>query len=897
MSLNKRSLPILIVLVLFSQNVLASGTISHINEFKLKPQAAFWAFTGDDSFAMAQGMLPIYQGIDHNFFVVGETADGEGGVWFAGVGAGYRMLTNNDTRIFGAYILGDNDTSDNKNRFWVVNPGLESLGELWDFRTNGYFPVGSRTKVRQEGIFSDLNDYSHVINHDNPGGGFSQFDEQYQEIEETGYGGDLEVGRTIPQWHDLKIYAGGYFFGKFAGNPNNIEGAEARINLPLNEQFSVEARDSYDNYKHNTYLLGIKIRLGNFNKKENKRYGIAARLMDPIEHESEVFAMAPSKKQIIGTQEYKTIFDNAYAFIPGSANGGDGTFENPYKGISPEIMQEIIAKSTAAGKNNTQLLFASGSYYLNLFTVGARKVFDDYQYSNFRLNLPENFSMYGREANYTKPASVDNRALFFGGIDINGGNTFDSIRLLNDGNQTGFNDFGIAIFSPTSIDQNINTSFNNVDVGISANNKEQYNKAVELTIPGGILNVQQIVKSNFQGNRIGFVLANIATTFGSTILVGNISGSTFAGDLTNALSNTDDVYASGFLVTAAMSNITIGNISDSVFTAGFNNIGSNSGTIFADGFSANSIIGGNIIVGNISNSLFAGGFNNTGFNNEANQPGKGEIWANGFKLFATLGNATIGNISNSTFTGGFNNAGLNNGEITANGFFAVAAGGSTNIGNISDSIFTGGFHNVRSGTNSGEVDDNGFWVLAADGNTTIGNIRNSIFTSGFHNDGLNEKMGKVSNAEVTVNGFFAVAGGGNITIGSVNNSIFASCVNNTWSNSGEILANGFMAFTPTGKVAIRNVVGNIFSSTFNNTGTVGFLNINANAMFLLAKNGVNTIHFDNITHNYFNYGFGAPANVNQFGIFISQGAADIDQSLIDQNNIFQHAVNHYNFID
>src|SRR6202011_1684060 len=65
--------------------------------------------------------------------------------WMGSAGIGYRSLFKCSS-IVGGYLFVDRDVTERKNKFWVLNPGIETLGEFWDARINGYIPVSNRRK-------------------------------------------------------------------------------------------------------------------------------------------------------------------------------------------------------------------------------------------------------------------------------------------------------------------------------------------------------------------------------------------------------------------------------------------------------------------------------------------------------------------------------------------------------------------------------------------------------------------------------------------------------------------------------------------------------------------------------------------------------------------------------
>lgn len=656
----KTSISILALLTLLSPNVLASGAkySANIPDFKLTPQATIWGFVGDDKLGMAQGMIPVLKNEDHNLFVMAEGAGNIDSAWFLGGGLGYRFLTNNDSRVFGAYVIGDYNTTERSNSFWVINPGLESLGDLWDFRANGYIPVGSKTKVEKEGEFHDIGIYDYVVpdpvNH-------ILYDARYREIDQTAYGLDVEIGRTIPQLHGLEIFGGGYTFGKFDGDQKYIVGADARINLPIDDHCSLELRDSYNNDQHNSFIIGLKIRLGNFNKTEIKRYGIATRLMDPIEHDiptlnNAAFAISPVVQQITKPDEPRVPW-LTHAWFPEAAPGqGSGTSSDPYTYFNQALIESI--KSSPFGQGYANLIFTPGIYLLNTATSPLAR-----DASPGRILLPANYSILGFNSTYTRPAQGAERPVFFGGVDIQGipslpgandqGNNFDSIILLNGSGNT--KEFGIGAVNADGMNLP-KVSFNNVAIGDSTNLAEQYNYAVlfgnynfvDPTVgdPLDTITLNSIANSTFKGNLNGMTLFA-----DHDIAIGNITGSAFIGIPPDPDAPTGNNYGMLAQVNVA-GNVRINSISDSLFFG-------LSTTLEMDNFTGNVVIGPltNVTVGTYSD--------------------QNNITRRSVNAMNIVGNAvTIGDLNHVDIEGDF---GLN----------VTALDGNINIGNIDNSVFTG----------------------------------------------------------------------------------------------------------------------------------------------------------------------------------------------------------------
>lgn len=142
------------------------------------------------------------------------------------VGAGYRVLTCDD-RVIGANIYYDYTKGVRKN-FHQIGVGAEWLGETWDFRINGYFPVDGHRRLAHRNLF---NDYV---------GGYFVIENEY-EFALRGF--NAELGITFLRWGCFDLYAAGgpYYYqqrdfdsfwggyGRFRATYANIAYVEARV--------------------------------------------------------------------------------------------------------------------------------------------------------------------------------------------------------------------------------------------------------------------------------------------------------------------------------------------------------------------------------------------------------------------------------------------------------------------------------------------------------------------------------------------------------------------------------------------------------------------------------------------------------------------------------------------
>lgn len=157
--------------------------------------------------------------------------------WAGNVGAGVRKWVC-DNRAVGANIY--YDYRDARRSFNQIGVGLESLGECFDFRINGYFPVGRKTRFFHPHVF------------DFPGGFIMICRER--KFAHTGF--DADVGRYFCLCAPFKFYSslGTYYYRH--KHFNHFWGGAFRLKAFLKDWLSFELRLTYDKVFH-TRAQGI----------------------------------------------------------------------------------------------------------------------------------------------------------------------------------------------------------------------------------------------------------------------------------------------------------------------------------------------------------------------------------------------------------------------------------------------------------------------------------------------------------------------------------------------------------------------------------------------------------------------------------------------------------------
>lgn len=177
----------------------------------------------DRNLGEADFFLPLAQNADSLLFANLRTRmDGDGG--FEGnAGLGVRRMLDGGWNL-GAYGYFDRRRSDNGNYFNQVTLGGELLGSDWDFRVNGYVPVGTRKRTVAGLSAADFTG----------GGIFVRLGQ-----EQSMGGADAEVGFRLPVFDEesgkaLRLYGGGYHFTGDGAAPN-ITGPRGRLELTFDQ--------------------------------------------------------------------------------------------------------------------------------------------------------------------------------------------------------------------------------------------------------------------------------------------------------------------------------------------------------------------------------------------------------------------------------------------------------------------------------------------------------------------------------------------------------------------------------------------------------------------------------------------------------------------------------------
>jgi hypothetical protein len=289
----------------------------------------------DDGFSSVDWFLPL-------------SAEDDSTMWFGdfralvfphteiggNAGMGYRWYNFDQNRIYG--INGYWDVRRKEGLLWnQAGIGFESLGEIMDFRVNGYTPA--------------VNDTTQHLNHRFVGNNLLL--REYNAL--TGI--DYEAAANLPDFGDIqsKIAGGGYYFD--STHTEAAAGWRARIEVAFRDTVAASFAVQDDDLFGSTFNVGIEIRraIRHFESPSHRSMDhkfrndrgtgdgqtILHRLADPVYRQQNIVL-------------HKTVgFATDTAGVPLTfvhvveGGAGDGTFETPYGTISDAMLDPLAPTS------------------------------------------------------------------------------------------------------------------------------------------------------------------------------------------------------------------------------------------------------------------------------------------------------------------------------------------------------------------------------------------------------------------------------------------------------------------------------------------------------------------------------------------------------------------------
>ncbi len=182
----------------------------------------------NEGYTTFEGFFPLYNGWDHWVPFL----DARGHIFNNGkpainAGLGIRYLARH--RIWGVNSYYDYRNTKHQH-YNQVSIGLESLGRIWDFRLNGYLPVGKKQSPNYELQFDRFEDNSAILR---------------QKYEYALAGVNAEGGFPVNCWKKFPLYfaAGTYYL---TGKGGTTWGGQARASIRIFDYLKIDGNVSYD---------------------------------------------------------------------------------------------------------------------------------------------------------------------------------------------------------------------------------------------------------------------------------------------------------------------------------------------------------------------------------------------------------------------------------------------------------------------------------------------------------------------------------------------------------------------------------------------------------------------------------------------------------------------------
>ncbi|QDU60038.1 hypothetical protein Pan216_08750 [Planctomycetes bacterium Pan216] len=266
-----------------------------------------------ESFTSFEGFIPLLEAPGRNItFFDGNLLLSNSAALGTNLGLGHRFYSKRFNRIFGAYSYYDNrDTG--QRTFSQIGVGVETLGEVWDFRTNVYAPVGSTRKTVggvHDPYFSGNNVY---------------FLQDYQTAL-TGL--DMEAGALLWAYRAFELRGfGGWYHYKGEDTPQAY-GARGRIAARVTKNLFLQLAVENDTLFDTTVVFQGAYRLYRRNSARNKRsLEFIDRLGDPVQRQRAIAVLRDSQPELAVSTTGSAL---QFYHVDNTVSGGSGTFEDPY---------------------------------------------------------------------------------------------------------------------------------------------------------------------------------------------------------------------------------------------------------------------------------------------------------------------------------------------------------------------------------------------------------------------------------------------------------------------------------------------------------------------------------------------------------------------------------------
>ncbi len=325
-----------------------SGTNGSAADLRISPRLGVSHHSsggGYDGVTQLEGFIPLRQTPGENLtFLEGDLRVDNGGHWGGSLALGHRIYDEQNDRIWGGYLAADHRQTDDSS-FYQLGVGLESLGEVVDFRINGYLPIGDTSNLLSEQTFDSGNQIStgfqgHQLMLTN------ERTRQTTQLWESALGGfDAEVGARVARWKDgdLRAFGGVYYYG--GAHSDDAFGWRLRLEANPNDHLHLGAAIQNDDLFGTNVSVSVGVTWPRIHPRAQtpEQETVALRLGEPTVRNPNIIV---NQEQEVDTQTDRTERplmnpeeERPYRFqhVTLGRKGGDGTFERPFGSVQAAL--------------------------------------------------------------------------------------------------------------------------------------------------------------------------------------------------------------------------------------------------------------------------------------------------------------------------------------------------------------------------------------------------------------------------------------------------------------------------------------------------------------------------------------------------------------------------------
>lgn len=305
----------------------------------------------ESSFGSVFGFIPFAQtpGESLYYFNGRANVDTEDGNFGGNALLGYRQYAPQLDTVFGGYIGLDIQNTSHEHTFNQIGVGFEALGNPWEFRANGYIPLGDRRELITEVNIADQTTASTTFNFQDNFLAFSSLipgNTNIKVYEESLMGLDIEGGVRLLDWGNgnLRGYLGAYFYDTPSGS--GFVGLSSRLLAEVSDNFNAGIAFTTDGEFGTNLVFTVGASLGgapNAKKNQSALESVVARLGDRLHRQPTIALRQKKEETITPTTEENGFVTNPttgqpWEFVHISPGGNsDGTFEDPFGSMDEAI--------------------------------------------------------------------------------------------------------------------------------------------------------------------------------------------------------------------------------------------------------------------------------------------------------------------------------------------------------------------------------------------------------------------------------------------------------------------------------------------------------------------------------------------------------------------------------